>query len=177
MNKHPEGMATIGKVIKTHGVRGGLKVYPYSDFPERVSELKRVFLQQGQEVTEHQVEDAFVHGRFWVLSLKDVESADSAAGLRGALVKIPLSERVPLPEGSYYLDEIVGLEVYDETMGHLGRVTDVLQYTANDVYVVNTIPAGGEKPVELLIPALKSVVREIDTVNKKMTVKLPDGLL
>lgn len=176
MKKQLEGMATIGKVLKTHGVKGGLKVYPYSDFPERVHELERVYLESGQELLEHRVKSSFVHGRFWVLFLEGVETANDAAKLAGALVKIPLAERVPLPEGSYYLDEIVGLEVFDETLGHLGHVVDVLKYAANDVYVVRKGEEGG-KQAEVLIPALKSVVREIDTVNRRMTVKLPDGLL
>lgn len=169
-------MAVIGKIIKAHGVRGELKAYPYSDFPERVSSLSRVFLERGGTDRAYQVQHAFVHGRFWVFSLEGVTNPDEAELLRGALVKIPLAERVPLPEGAYYLDELIGLEVYTVEGRLLGRLSEVLQTGSNDVYVVDK-GAPGKGSSQVLLPALKTVVVHIDTVRKRMEVALPEGLL
>jgi 16S rRNA processing protein RimM len=160
-------MAVIGKIVKPYGVHGELKVRPYSDFPERVRSLTRVFLETGGTDKAYQVRDAFIHGRFWVLSLIGISTPEAAGQLKGVLVKIPLSERVPLPEGSYYLDELIGLKVY--------TVNGVLLGT-NDVYVVDR--AGSpEGTGQLLIPALKTVVVGLDPALKRMEVVLPEGLL
>lgn len=169
-------MAVIGKIIKAHGVRGELKVHPYSDFPERVRSLTRVFLESGGTDKPYQVLSAFVHGRFWVLSLEGVTNPDEAEPLRGTLVKIPLAERVPLPEGTYYLDELIGMEVYTAEGLYLGRLSEVLQTGSNDVYVVNGEDTG-KGPRQILIPALKSVVVYLDPVRKRMEIIPPEGLL
>lgn len=169
-------MAVIGKIVKPYGVHGELKVRPYSDFPERVRSLTRVFLETGGTDKAYQVRDAFIHGRFWVLSLIGISTPEAAAQLKGVLVKIPLSERVPLPEGSYYLDELIGLKVYTVNGVLLGTVSEILQTGSNDVYVVDR--AGSpEGTGQLLIPALKTVVVGIDPALKRMEVVLPEGLL
>lgn len=166
-------LAAVGKVINTHGVKGGLKVLPLSDFPERLKALSRVFLEQGTNVTEHEVIDAFVHGRFWVVFLRGIDACDSAERLIGSLISIPLSERMPLPIDVYYLDQIIGLEVYTVNSVYLGRVREVLQTGSNDVYVVKNEKVGKG---EILIPALKSVV-QIDLLLGRMVVDPPEGLL
>jgi 16S rRNA processing protein RimM len=170
-----EQMATIGKVINTQGVVGGLKVFPYSDFPERVKELSRVFLHKDQEMKAYSVDKAFVHGRFWVLHLKGVSGISEAEACVGALLQIPLSERRKLPEHTYYLDQIIGLKVYTVEGRFLGEVADIIQTGGNDVYVVRTESDGGVQ--EVLIPALKKVVINIDMQAGRIDVDLPEGLL
>jgi 16S rRNA processing protein RimM len=96
---------------------------------------------------------------------------NAAEQLRGGYLEITREQLVPLPEGSYYIFEIIGLKVYDLDGAYLGEITDVLQTGANDVYVVET----GGKP--LLIPALKQVVREVDLQGRRMRVELPEGLM
>lgn len=165
-------LAAVGKIINTHGVKGGLKVLPLSDFPERLKTLRHVFLEQGDSVVEHEVAGAFVHGRFWVVFLRGVEVCDSAERLVGSLISIPLSERMALPQDSYYLDQIIGLEVCTVKGVYLGHVQEVLQTGSNDVYVVRNEKEGRR---ETLIPALKTVV-QIDLRLGRMVVDLPEGL-
>lgn len=169
-----EEFAAIGKIINTHGIKGGLKIQPLSDFPERVKKLRRVYLQRQGEAKAYDVADAFVHGRFWVMLLVGVDSCDRAEQLVGSLVSIPLSERVSLPNDVYYLDQIIGLEVYTVQGEYLGCVHDVLQTGSNDVYVVREPKEGGR---EALIPALKTVVQKIDIEQGRMDVDPPEGLL
>jgi len=168
-----EQTAAIGKVVTTHGIKGALKVMPLSDFPERINALKHVFVEKGGRAVRYNVQDAFIHGRFWVVHLEGVDSPEAAAKLVGSLLTVPLSERVKLPPDTYYLDQIIGLDVYTTEGEYLGRVTEILQTGSNDVYVVR--PEEKEQK-ELLLPALKSVVKNVDLQAGRMEVDLPRGL-
>jgi 16S rRNA processing protein RimM len=169
-----EPLAAIGKVISTHGVKGGLKVHPLSDFPERVKKLQRVFVEKDNNATPYEVTDAFINGRYWVVFLLGVETWEGAKELAGSLLSIPLSERVSLPSDVYFLDQIIGLQVYTVEGEYLGRIQDVLQTGSNDVYVVKDDKEGKR---ESLIPALKTVVKKIDLEQGRVDVDPPEGLL
>lgn len=169
-----EQMAAIGKVINTHGVKGGLKIQILSDFPERIKQLKRVFVEKDGLSSEYGVVEAFIHGQFWVLYLKGITDLDAAARLNGSLLLIPKKERLKLPKDTFYLDEIIGLTVYTTAGAKLGKVADILQTGSNDVYVVRPIDSG--QP-DILIPALKSVVRSINADTGTIEVDLPEGLI
>jgi 16S rRNA processing protein RimM len=168
-----EHTAAIGKVINTHGVKGALKVMPLSDFPERLKTLDRVFVEKEGLSTPRKVDEAFVHGRFWIVRLEGIATYEEARTLVGSVLTILLSERMELPEGSYYLDQIIGLEVYTVGGDYLGFIRDVLQTGGNDVYIVSD----KDKGTEVLIPALKTVVVAIDLEGRKMEVDPPEGLL
>lgn len=171
-----EQMAAIGKVINTHGVQGGLKVQPFSDLPDRVNSLRRLFIQLKGRQMPYQVANAFVNGRFWVIYFKGVSTVEAAKELIGSLIEIPLSERETLPDNTFYIDEIIGLNVFTVNGDLLGQVKDVLQTGANDVYVVKRKEDGAQE-ADILIPAIKSVVLNIDVKNVRMDVELLDGLL
>lgn len=166
-----EQKAAIGKIVNTHGVRGGLKVQVLSDFPERVKLLKRVFIEKKGQATPYRVLEAKIHGRFWLLWLEGIADMEAAKEQVGALITIPLSERVQLPPDTYYLDQIIGLDVYTLEGDPLGRVKEIIQTGSNDVYVVEAPDRS-----EILIPALKAVVRKIDLEAGRMEVDLPEGL-
>ncbi|MDI6709205.1 MAG: ribosome maturation factor RimM [Bacillota bacterium] len=162
---------TIGEVVNTHGHRGAVRVLPLTDFPERFQDLKEVILtRDGERVTMH-IERVAFQKRFVILSLREVPDMHAAERLRGAVLQIPREQACPLPEGRYYLFEIIGLQVFTADGERLGTVVDVLRTGANDVYVVR-----GEAGRELLIPALKSVVAEINPDASRMVVDLPEGL-
>lgn len=163
---------TIGEVVSTQGHRGELRVLPLTDFPERFRELREVFLERGGRRQAAHVERVAYHGRFVIFSLREVPDMNAAEQLRGALLQVPLDQAVALPEGRWYIFEIVGLRVYTTDGESLGIVVDVLQTGANDVYVVHNTTGR-----EVLIPALKDVVREIDSGSGRMVVSLPDGLM
>lgn len=169
-----EETVAIGKVINTHGVKGGLKIHPLSDYPERVKLLRQVFLEKNDNSTSYKVTDAFMNGRFWVVILDGIDSCDDAEKLIGSMLTIPLSERVVLPDDAYFLDQIIGIDVYTVDGSYLGSVTDVLQTGSNDVYVVKNESGDGR---EVLIPALKAVVVAINLEEQRMDVDPPEGLL
>ncbi len=162
----------IGQVVSAHGVKGELRVIPYSDFPERCYELKNVRLDISGKITCHEVEHARLHGSMWIVKLKKIESREEAGELKGTGLYILPEERVALPPDRYYFDEIIGLEVYTEQGEYLGAVIDILPGGGQDVYVVN----GEKEKNNILVPAVKEVIRNVDFEAGRLTVVLPEGL-
>lgn len=167
-----EKFITIGEIVNTHGCRGAVRVVPLTDFPERFRDLQAAYVVCGGQRLRLHVETVAYHKRFVILTFREIPDMTAAEKLKGALLQVPRSELVPLPDGHYYIFDIVGLTVYTQEGERLGVVQDVLRTGANDVYVVQAESGGAP----LLIPALKAVVREIDLEGGRMTVVLPEGL-
>lgn len=169
-------MVTIGKITSPFGLKGAVKVYPHTDFIDRIYKLKQVQVEsEGGEKNRLVIEDASVHQRLWVVKFKDCDTREAAKRLCGALVKIEPQERIVLPEGHFYFDQIIGLHVCDMNGNLLGEITGVLRTGGNDVYQVRLAEEDAAR--EILIPALKEVVTKIDLENAVMTVSLPEGLV
>jgi 16S rRNA processing protein RimM len=164
--KTPE-LFSIGKIIAPHGVRGDVRIIPLTDFPERFFALKEVYLDASSEVAV--IENVRAHQNFFLIKFKGCNTMDEAEILRGKLLKVHREDLVPLPQGHYYIFDIIGLSVFTETGEFLGEVTDVLETGSNDVY---TVEQKGKTP--LLLPALKEVVKKIDLENKRMIVRLQE---
>ncbi len=159
----------IGQVGKPHGVRGEVRVQPYTEQPERFTWLKMVYLGDisPQPVV---VESARLHQGMVLLKLAGYDDRTMAETLRGVWLQVPEEEALPLEEGEYYLYQLIDLRVYREDGHYLGLLVDVLETGANNVFVVE-----GEQG-ELLLPDTAEVVREIDFANGRMTVHLLPGL-
>jgi 16S rRNA processing protein RimM len=151
-----------------HGVRGELKCAVLTDFPRRFSSTRRVFLGGSRQPFD--VVRARIQGRFVLLKLEGIDSRDAAERWRNAVVAVPAGERVLLPRGSYYWQDVLGLRVVEEGGEVLGEVREILETGANDVYVVQT------ERGELLLPAIKDVVQQIDLDEKTMVVRLLEGM-
>lgn len=158
----------IGEIVNTHGVHGELKVIPLTDNPERFIGLERAWIEGTSGRTACEIENARVIKGFVLLKIAGVCRMEQAEKLKGTYISVERKDAVKLPEGSYYICDLIGLEVYDEAGGILGNLADILQTGSNDVYVVK-----GQDNNELLVPALKSVVLEISLEKKCITVKLP----
>lgn len=177
-SRDKQPLATIGKFLGPFGVAGSVKVYPYSDFLERCSDLHDVIVERKGQRETHYVLEARVYKNLWVMHLKGFTSREEASRLNGALLKIPSDQRVALPEGSYYLDEIVGLVALSVTGEKLGVVRDVMKPGGNDVYVVETAAGtAGTTYGEILVPATREVVKEINLQEGYMLLELPPGLV
>lgn len=163
----PLAFVRVGQALAAWGVGGGVKVEVLTDFPDRFRPGARVYV--GGVARE--VEEATWHQGYVLLKLRGIDGREAAEALRGLYLEIPVSEVRPLPEGTYYGFQIVGLEVVTAAGEALGRVVDVLGTGANDVYVVHG-PRG-----EVLLPAIAEVVREIDVAGGQMVVELPPGLM
>jgi len=165
-------LISIGRIVGTHGYKGSVKVASLTDFPQRFKELKKVIVSHGKKQAEMEVESSGQYKGMILMKIKGIESKEEAQLYHNALLCVKEAEIYPLPEGWYYHFQLVGLAVYDMEKGYLGVLKEVLETGANDVYVVESEQYG-----EILIPALKQVVLEVDLNEKKMQVKLLDGLL
>ena len=156
----------IGKIGAPHGVRGEMRVIPLTDFPERFQELEQVYV--GDDLM--QVEDCWYHKQFVIMKLKECPHREAAAELTGQLLYVDKSQAMPLEEGEYYTFDIIGLEAFDLEGNSLGHITEVLKTGSNDVYVASR----KGQAQQILIPALKAVVKEINLPEGKMVVDLPE---
>ena len=162
-----DGRIVIGKAGAPHGLRGEVRVIPLTDFPERFESLREVFI--GERVFH--VEHVHYHRQFVLLTLAECTSREAAAKLTGELLRVARKDAAPLAEGEFYTFDIIGLAVLDMAGERLGEITNVLKTGSNDVYVVKK-PDGAE----LLVPALKKVVREIDIARGFLRVDLQEEL-
>ena len=155
----------IGRVGAAHGIRGELRIIPLTDFPERFAALREVMV--GDELLH--IESVKPQGKNFLMRFREYTVREDAQKLTGRLLTVARAEAAPLDEGEYYVFDIVGLTVYDEENNELGTVENVLRTGSNDVYAVRS-----EDGREILIPALRKVVRTIDVPNGRMTVRLSE---
>lgn len=171
--KQQDGWVSVGLVTSPHGVRGEVRVKPLTDFPNRLGETESFHIHQDGERRSVRVEAAREHSRgLYVLKLVGVDDRDEAERLRGAELQVARSETVPLPDGTYYIFDLIGARVETPDGEALGTLVDVLTPGVHDVYVVR--PLHGK---ELLIPAVKHVVRQVDPGEGRIVVAPPPGLL
>jgi len=126
----------IGRILKPQGNRGEVKILPLTDFPERFATMDKIRLDLDGRLETRSIEKVSSHGRFIVMKLSGIDDMNAALLLRNAILKVTRQELVPLPDGEYYVFDLVGLNVHTTTGRHLGQVKDVLQTGANDVYIV-----------------------------------------
>lgn len=164
-------LVPIGKITGTHGLRGELRVVPYSGDPESILSL-RSFLLKGPkgELETFEVAKAALHGKKTVVSLKSHDNISQVLHLVGRELCVRRNQFPELPEGEFYWCDLLGLTVVTEEGEILGRLDHIMATGSNDVYVVN---AGGR---EILIPALEGVILDVDMGKGVVTVSLPEGL-
>jgi len=174
----------VGKIRRPHGVTGEVLVEIYTDFPERLAPKTRVFVGAAHQPLT--IRTCRPHKDGLLLTFEDIITPEQVGLLRNQLLYITAAERPPLPEGEYYHHQIVGLNVVDENGQELGKVIEILETGANDVYVVMRDPqypkngytsAGAGSGTELLLPAIPDVVLDVDLPRKTMRVHLLPGLI
>ncbi len=167
-----EEYITVGKILNTQGRAGAVRILPLTEYPERrFIANSRVFVSQKDVRKLITVESSVPHQKYVIVKFKEIPDMNAAEKLKGGILEVTRADLFPLPENAYYIFDIIGLTVNDITRGCLGKVTEILQTGANDVYVVET-GAG-----QLLVPALKQVIKEINLPDRSMIVDLPDGLV
>ncbi|MDW8065950.1 MAG: ribosome maturation factor RimM [Anaerolineae bacterium] len=169
MRKPLPRFLAVARIARPWGVRGEMKLEILTDFPEKLKRLKRVYI--GEEAIPYEGVRFRYYKGMVLMRLPGCETREAAEALRGRLVLIDREEAVPLPPGEFYEHEILDMEVYTTDGRHLGRIKEIIYTGANDVYLVIG-PFG-----EVLIPAIKEVVREIAVDSNRMVVWLMPGLL
>jgi 16S rRNA processing protein RimM len=157
----------IGQVLAPWGNKGRVKVKATTDFPQRFAPSSQVYINR-QPVT---IDSAEWHKGRVIIKISTVDSIEEARKLRGQTIEIHRSQLKPLPEGHYYLFQIIGLMVSTTQGEPLGKITEVFTTKGNDTYVVN-----GDRG-EILIPAIEDVVKSIDLEQGRMVIDPIEGLL
>ena len=167
-----EDMLRVGVISSTHGVRGEVKVFPTTDDPARFEELETVLLDTGKEKVELEIAGVKFFKNMVILKFKGYDSINSVERYRGRDVWVTRKQAAPLGEDENFVADLIGLAVVTDGGETLGTMKDVMFTGANDVYVVER---GNGK--ELLLPAIKDCILDVDLENGVMTVHVLDGLL
>ncbi|SHE58613.1 16S rRNA processing protein RimM [Thermoanaerobacter uzonensis DSM 18761] len=161
----------VGKVTSAHGIKGEVKVYPLTNVPERFYDLEYVWIFDDQQRShKYDIEYVKIISKGVCVKLKGIDTRGDAEKLKGAFLKVDSQNALELEENEYFIKDLLGMKVYTEEGSFLGTLVEVLKTGANDVYVIKT-----EKR-EILIPAIKEVVKKVDVDNKVMVVHLLEGL-
>lgn len=167
MSKSSTDFTAIGKAVKTHGLDGGLKIYPLTDNVNRFKKLKSCFI--GEEKKELHMIRASVKGNMVIIHFEEIPTIEEAQKYINFFLYVRDEDRVKLPENHYFIHDLIGSEVfYDSEM--IGTVCDVYTGLANDCYVVDD----GKK--QFLIPSVKEFILRVDIANKRIDVKLIEGM-
>lgn len=165
----------IGEITAPQGVRGEVRVLPLTDFPDRFETLAEVWLgAPRQELVA--IESVRPHKGFFLVKFRGIDDRDQAETLRGVRLEIEEEDLVPLKPGEYYVHQLQGCQVLTVEGRSLGTLVDVYRTGANDVWVVQGDVSRGEAR-EVLIPALKDVVREVDLEARRLVIAPLPGLL
>ena len=168
----PGELIKVGKIVGTHGYKGSVKVQLLTDFPDRFQPGQRYRVLQGKEGLELTLDHCSPRGGTMLMKFRGIDDMEAAQQLRNVFLHVTVDQLHPLPEGSFYHFQLLGMQVEDVDKGYLGQLAEVLETGANDVYVVRSDTYG-----EILIPAIKQVVMAVDVPNQRLTVRLLDGLL
>lgn len=162
----------VGVVTAPHGVRGEVKVFPTTDDVKRFKKLTHVILDTGREKKEMEIEQVKLVKNLVVLKFRGLDDRDAAEALRQKELLVPREEAVPLAPDENYIGDLIGLSVLTDEGESLGILTDVMETGANDVYCVKM-----ESGKELLLPAIRQCILNVDLERQEMTVHLLPGLL
>ncbi len=157
----------IGIVTGVHGLKGDMKVFPYSNDPENLSKQK-YFIIDGKHM---EVSLARVQGKFLIVHFKGIETCESALEMKNSILCMNRENATPLPKDHYFMVDLIGCRVFENDI-LLGVLDDIIETGANDVYSIVS-----EDNIEILIPALKSVIQNIDIDASRIDVLLPKGLI
>lgn len=160
----------VGKLRRPHGLRGDMLMEVITDFPERLRPDVTVFI--GETHQPFLIHCSRKHGQALLISFQDYSNIEEVGHLRNQMVYVRADDRPPLPEGEYYYHQLLGLRVITEDNRFIGTLTRILETGANDVYIVRS-----DSGKEVLLPAIKTVVREIDVDGGEMRVHILPGLI
>lgn len=157
----------IGKVVTTHGVRGDIKVYPHTNVEDMFTKLKNIYIGE----TEYKILSVKYAKGCPVININGLDTVEDAQKLIGKQVFADESALPKLQEDNYYLKDIIGCMAVDESGAEIGEISDVLFTGANDVYEITA-----QKDRKILVPAVKEFILDVNIKEKKITVKLIEGM-
>lgn len=162
----------IGQIVNTFGIKGQVKIVPFTDDITRYDELKEIYVEKKNELKLFQIEQVNYKKNMVILKLKGIETVEEAEKLRNCYLKIDRKNAKKLPKDTYFIVDLLGLDVYTDEGKLLGKVDDIYNAGSSDIYVVKD-----ELGKQILLPAIKDVLKEVDLENQKIIVHLIKGLV
>ncbi len=167
-----EELLQVGVISSTHGVRGEVKVFPTTDDINRFKKLKQVILDTGREKLSLEVQGVKFFKQFAILKFKGIDNINDIEKYKGKSLFVDREHAVKLRKDEYFIADMIGLDVYTEEDTFFGILKDVIETGANDIYVISS-----EEHGEVLVPAIKQCILNVDIENGKMTIHLLEGLI
>lgn len=162
----------IGQIVNTFGIKGQVKIVPFTDDITRYDKLKEIYVEKKNELKLFQIEQVNYKKNMVILKLKGIETVEEAEKLRNCYLKIDRKDAKKLSKDTYFIVDLLGLDVYTDEGKLLGKVDDIYNAGSSDIYVIKD-----ELGKQILLPAIKDVLKEVDLENQKIIVHLIKGLV
>lgn len=162
----------VGVITSTHGIRGEVKVFPTTDDPKRFETLKNVVLDAGRTQLPLEIENVKYFKQFVILKFKGINNINDIEKYTKMPLLVSREDAVELDEDEYFIADMIGMEVFTDEDELFGTLKDVMETGANDVYIIDS-----EKHGEILIPAIKECILDVDIEARKMKIHVMDGLI
>ena len=167
MNKYLE----LGQIVNVKGLKGEVKVNSFTDDNTKFERIPKVFLKRKESLKEYEIENVGYSKNQVIIKFKNVNTVEEAETLRNSYIVVDREIFGELPEGVYYIADLIGLDVFTESNEYLGKVDDIFSTGSNDVYVVKD-----ELGKQKLLPGIDEVIKQIDLESGKIIVNLIEGL-
>ena len=162
----------IGQIVNTFGIKGMVKVKPFTDDITRFDNLEKVYVELNKTKKQYEIEEVKYHKDMVLIKFKGIDRVEDAELLRNSYLKVNRQDEPELEEGTYYIVDLIGLDVYSDEGKLLGKLDDVFNSGSCDIYVVKN-----ELGKQLLLPAISDVIKEINLNERKIVVHLLKGLV
>ena len=162
----------IGQIVNTFGIKGMVKIKPFTDDINRFDRLKKVYISNKNGKKEYQIQEVKYHKNMVLMKLEGIDTPERADLLRQSYLLVDRADEEPLEEGVYYIVDLLGLEVYTDENKLLGKVEDIFNTGSNDIYVIKD-----EMGKQILLPGIPEVLKNVDLEKGRITVHLIPGLI
>lgn len=166
-----ENLLEIGKIVNTHGLRGEVKVVPWTDSPDDFSDLGCVYIKTKSEYEKLTITNVKFQKNNVIVKFKEYNDINEILKHKNAVLYADRNDLGELPEGVYYIVDLIGLDVYTEADEYVGKIADVFNAGASDIYDVKR-----EGKKNLLLPVIDEVVKNVDIKGGRVTVNIMEGL-
>lgn len=161
----------VGQIVNTFGIKGELKVNPFTDDIRRFDDLEKIYVKTKKESKLYKVENVRYHKNMVLLKLENINNPEDAEKFKNAFLEIDREDAIPLEEGTYFIVDLIGLEVYTDEGKLLGKVEDIYNTGSKDIYVVKD-----ELGKQILLPGIDEVIKEVK-LEDRIIVHLIPGLI
>lgn len=162
----------IGQIVNTFGIKGQVKVMPFTDDITRFDYLKKIYIVNKKLRKEVEIEEVKYHKDMVLIKFKGLDKIEDVEIYKNCYLEIDRKDAKPLEEGEYYIVDLIGLDVITDEGQNLGKIDDIYNTGSNDIYVVKD-----DLGKQVLLPAIKEVIKEVDLDNKKIIVHIIEGLI